>query len=116
MIMYDMLWLNEGFAAFMEHFCIDALFPEYKMWEQYTTDAFSSAQRLDSLKTSHPVIVPIKHAEEVEQVFDAISYCKGSTVVNMVLAFLGTHHSSSHLTYMPPAPNSHSHTYMPHAL
>lgn len=68
------------------------------MWEQYTTDAFSSAQRLDSLKTSHPVIVPIKHAEEVEQVFDAISYCKGSTVVNMVLAFLGTHHSSSHLS------------------
>jgi len=86
---WEGLWLNEGFAAFMEHFCIDALFPEYKIWEQYTTDAFSSAQRLDSLKTSHPVIVPIKHAEEVEQVFDAISYCKGSTVVNMVLAFLG---------------------------
>ena len=65
-MMYDMLCPIEGFAAFMEHFCIDALFPEYKIWEQYTTDAFSSAQRLDSLKTSHPVIVPIKHAEEVE--------------------------------------------------
>jgi aminopeptidase N len=35
------------------------------------------------------VIVPIKHAEEVEQVFDAISYCKGSTVVNMVNALVG---------------------------
>ena len=83
------LWLNEGFAAFMEHFCTDALFPDYKMWEQFTTDAFSSAQRLDALKSSHPVIVPIKHAEEVDQVFDAISYCKGSTVVNMVAAILG---------------------------
>lgn len=87
---WEGLWLNEGFAAFMEHYCIDALFPDYKIWEQYTTDAFSSALRLDGLKSSHPVIVPIQHAEEVEQVFDAISYCKGSTVVNMVSAFLGT--------------------------
>jgi puromycin-sensitive aminopeptidase len=86
---WDGLWLNEGFAAFMEHFATDALFPEYKLWEQFTTDAFGAAQRLDSLKSSHPVIVPIKHAEEVEQVFDAISYCKGSTVVNMVSAILG---------------------------
>jgi puromycin-sensitive aminopeptidase len=43
----------------------------------------------DSLKSSQPIIVPIKHAEEVEQVFDAISYCKGSTVVNMVAAIIG---------------------------
>jgi puromycin-sensitive aminopeptidase len=86
---WDGLWLNEGFAAFMEHFCIEDLFPDYKIWEQFTTDAFGSAQRLDALKSSHPVIVPIKHAEEVEQVFDAISYCKGSTVVNMIAAILG---------------------------
>lgn len=86
---WDGLWLNEGFAAFMEHFCTDDIFPDYKLWEQFTTDAFGAAQRLDALKSSHPVIVPIKHAEEVEQVFDAISYCKGSTVVNMVAAILG---------------------------
>ena len=86
---WDGLWLNEGFAAWMEHFAVDALYPDYKIWEQFTTDAFGAAQRLDSLRTSHPVIVPIKHAEEVEQVFDAISYCKGSTVVNMVFAVVG---------------------------
>ena len=67
------------------------LFPptEYKIWEQFTTDGYSAAQRLDALRSSHPVIVPIKHAEEVDQVFDAISYCKGSTVVRMVEAILG---------------------------
>ena len=86
---WDGLWLNEGFAAWMEHFCTDALYPDYKIWEQYTTDSFGAAQRLDSLRSSHPIIVPIKHAEEVEQVFDAISYCKGSTVVNMIFSILG---------------------------
>jgi puromycin-sensitive aminopeptidase len=86
---WDGLWLNEGFAAWMEHFGVDELYPDYHIWEQFTTDSFGAAQRLDSLRTSHPIIVPIKHAEEVEQVFDAISYCKGSTVVNMVHAIVG---------------------------
>jgi len=86
---WDGLWLNEGFAAFMEHFAVDAILPEYKIWEQFTVDAFSHAQRLDAMRSSHPIIVPIRHAEEVEQVFDAISYCKGSCVVNMVYCTLG---------------------------
>jgi puromycin-sensitive aminopeptidase len=39
--------------------------------------------------SSHPIQVPIHHAEEVEQVFDAISYCKGGSVVRMIKAVLG---------------------------
>ncbi len=89
MTWWDGLWLNEGFASYMEHLCTDALYPEYRLWEQFTTDAMGAAQRLDALRTSHPIIVPIKHAEEVEQVFDAISYSKGCTVVNMVAAIIG---------------------------
>lgn len=65
------------------------MFPEYHLWEQYATDTMGGALRLDALRSSHPIQVPIKHAEEVEQVFDAISYYKGSGVVRMVTAFLG---------------------------
>lgn len=83
---WDGLWLNEGFAAWMEHFAVDSLYPEYKIWEQFTTDALGAAQRLDSLKTSHPIIVPIKHAEEVEQVFDAIS-CECAACELILLCF-----------------------------
>jgi len=49
----------------------------------------ASALRLDSLKSSHPIQVPIAHAEEVEQVFDAISYSKGASVIRMIKAVLG---------------------------
>ena len=45
-----------------------------------------------SLHVPVPVQVPIHHAEEVEQVFDAISYCKGSTVVRMAACILGPDH------------------------
>ena len=47
------------------------------------------AQKLDSLRSSHPIQVPIKHAEEVEQVFDHISYAKGSVVIRMAECVLG---------------------------
>ena len=32
------LWLNEGFARFMEHKCVDYLRPEYKIWQKYLPD------------------------------------------------------------------------------
>ena len=56
---WDDIWLNEGFACFMEHHCTDVLLPEYGMWEQYTTDAMAAALRLDSLRSSHPIQVHI---------------------------------------------------------
>ena len=62
------------------------------MWEQFTIGAMSRAMSLDALTTSHPIQVPIKHAEEVEQVFDAISYYKGACVVRMLAAVLGKDH------------------------
>lgn len=62
------------------------------MWDQFCTGHLSAALRLDSLKSSHPVDVPIRRAEEVEQVFDAISYCKGASVVRMIKAVLGFKH------------------------
>ena len=89
MAWWDDLWLNEGFAAYMEHAALQAVLPIFDMWDQYTVDAMAAAQRLDALRTSHPIQVPINHAEEVEQVFDAISYCKGSTAVRMVCCCLG---------------------------
>lgn len=86
---WDDLWLNEGFASWTENYAADYLFPDWDMWQQFTTDAQAAALRLDSLKTSHPIQVPIGHAEEVEEVFDAISYCKGACVVKMLHAVLG---------------------------
>ena len=86
---WDDLWLNEGFASWCENYATNELYPDYKLWDQFTVDALSHAMRLDSLRSSHPIQVPIRHAVEVEQVFDAISYCKGASVVRMCAAVLG---------------------------
>eukprot|EP00927_Polykrikos_kofoidii_P021662 TRINITY_DN20438_c0_g1_i1.p1 TRINITY_DN20438_c0_g1~~TRINITY_DN20438_c0_g1_i1.p1 ORF type:complete len:884 (-),score=168.66 TRINITY_DN20438_c0_g1_i1:86-2737(-) len=86
---WDDLWLNEGFATWMETFATDKLFPEWGVWEGYVSTEQQSALKLDGLRSSHPIQVPIKRAEEVEEVFDAISYCKGGSVIRMIFAVLG---------------------------
>mmetsp|Transcript_7913 Transcript_7913/g.17501 ORF Transcript_7913/g.17501 Transcript_7913/m.17501 type:complete len:891 (+) Transcript_7913:76-2748(+) len=83
------LWLNEGFASWCENWAADKIMPSYLMWDQFLSDTLAAALRLDGLETSHPIQVPIKEAEEVEEVFDAVSYCKGASVIRMAHAVLG---------------------------
>ena len=46
------------------------------------------AFRLDSMRASHPIEVPVRDAVEVEQIFDAISYLKGSSMIRMLSSYL----------------------------
>ena len=89
MAFWNGLWLNEGFASWMQTFAADKVFPEWSMWSQFVVDDQATALTLDALASSHPVDVPIKRAEEVEEVFDAISYHKGACVVQLAHAYLG---------------------------
>lgn len=83
------LWLNEGFATWVGWLAIDHLYPEFEVWCQFVTEAVQTAQQLDSLRSSHPIEVPVKDALEIEQIFDAISYLKGSSVIRMLSNHLG---------------------------
>lgn len=86
---WDGLWLNEGFATWMSWYSCNKFYPEWKVWQGYVTDNLQSALGLDGLRSSHPIEVPVKRAEEVNQIFDAISYSKGSCVIRMVSKYLG---------------------------
>ena len=54
------LWLNEGFASFMEYRGVDYIQPDWKMKDQFLVDVVVPALELDSLTTSHPVSVEVK--------------------------------------------------------
>lgn len=83
------LWLNEGFASYMEYLCTDHMFPEWKIWDLYLSDRYSVALRLDALAGSHPIEVPVHHPNEINEIFDAVSYAKGSAVIRMLAGYLG---------------------------
>ncbi|ROV99956.1 hypothetical protein VMCG_06258 [Cytospora schulzeri] len=86
---WEGLWLNEGFATWASWYSCNAFYPEWKVWETFVTDSLQGGLALDSLRSSHPIEVPVKRADEINQIFDAISYMKGSCVLRMVSTYLG---------------------------
>jgi puromycin-sensitive aminopeptidase len=83
------LWLNESFASWMGDKAIDAIFPEWEMWTEFVSADTVRAFDLDSLETSHPIEAEVTSPAEVEQLFDAISYSKGGSLIRMLENFLG---------------------------
>jgi aminopeptidase N len=83
------LWLNEGFATWVGWLATDHLHPDWNVWPQFVTEGMQGAFNLDSLRSSHPIEVPVKDALDVDQIFDAISYLKGSSVIRMLAGHLG---------------------------
>ncbi len=83
------LWLNEGFASWIEYMAVDHIFPEWQMWTQFSVDEQHRAFKLDALEHTHPIEVPIHHPDEIRSIFDTISYSKGASVIHMLHAYLG---------------------------
>ncbi|RKF60679.1 Alanine/arginine aminopeptidase [Erysiphe neolycopersici] len=86
---WNELWLNEGFATWVASFTIDHIHPEWHAWPRFVSEGMQTAFSLDSLRSSHPIEVPVKDALDVDQIFDSISYLKGSSVIRMLASYLG---------------------------
>ncbi|XP_047317698.1 aminopeptidase M1 [Impatiens glandulifera] len=82
------LWLNEGFATWVAHLAAHSLFPDWNIWTQFLEES-TEGLRLDGLAESHPIEVEINHACEIDEIFDAISYRKGASVIRMLQSYLG---------------------------
>lgn len=84
------LWLNESFANMMEYVAIDALQPDWHMWEDFATNEVTAALRRDSLDGVQSVQADINHPDEISTLFDpAIVYAKGGRLLVMVRKLIG---------------------------
>ncbi len=83
------LWLNEGFASYIPYLAISKIFPKWNVWERFATDTLNIALRLDSLLSTHPIEVEVHHPNEIGEIFDAVSYSKGASVIAMIADYLG---------------------------
>lgn len=83
------LWLNEGFASYIEYLAVDNLFPSWEIWTQFAYNDLGVALKLDALKNTHPIEVEVKHPDEIGEIFDEVSYSKGASIIRMLAGFLG---------------------------
>lgn len=88
MAWWEDLWLNEGFASWMETKATAHFHPD---WFPLLgrVDGRDAAMGLDGYKTTHPIVQEIKTVDETNQAFDAITYQKGEAVISMLEAFAG---------------------------
>ncbi|XP_025986451.2 aminopeptidase N [Solenopsis invicta] len=84
------LWLNEGFASYMEYIGTNAVEPTWKMLEQFVVLEVQHVFGLDSLESSHPISVEVDNPDEINEIFDQISYDKGAAIIRMMDHFLTT--------------------------
>ncbi len=83
------LWLNEGFASYIEYLAVDKLFPSWDIWTQFAVNDLGVALRLDALRHTHPIEIEVRHPSEIGEIFDEVSYSKGASVIRMLADYLG---------------------------
>jgi tricorn protease interacting factor F2/3 len=85
---WDDLWLNESFATFMSYKAVDKLFPEWNIFCDFVNSEFASSMRKDSLTSTHSIEAKVERPDEIEQLFDDISYGKGASILRMIESYL----------------------------
>ncbi|MGX4764012.1 M1 family metallopeptidase [Holzapfeliella sp. JNUCC 72] len=87
---WDDLWLNESFANMMEYVAIDAIQPDWHIWESFQTGEAPAALQRDATDGVQSVHVQVEHPAEVDSLFDpAIVYAKGARLLVMVRSLIG---------------------------
>jgi aminopeptidase N len=85
---WDNLWLNEGFASWMQEKAAEHFYPHWQTWlNGYGQKQFAMA--LDARRTSHPIQQPVADSSEAIAAFDGITYNKGQALIRMLENYLG---------------------------
>jgi puromycin-sensitive aminopeptidase len=85
---WEGLWLNEAFATFCQHLCVDAFRPSWQLWERFH-ERTGPGMEIDSLHSTRAIEFPVHSPEDAMGMIDAITYLKGSAVLRMLEQYLG---------------------------
>lgn len=86
---WDDLWLNEGFASWMEGKATNDLNPSWKAAAANIVGERESAMGIDATAATHPIIRKIETVDQIGEAFDGITYLKGQAVIGMIESTLG---------------------------
>ncbi len=87
---WDDLWLNESFANMMEYQAVDAMFPDWHVWDTFVAAEGLSALRRDANPGVQAVRTNVNHPDEINTLFDpSIVYAKGGRLLYMLKSYIG---------------------------
>jgi aminopeptidase N len=83
------LWLNESFAEFISEWATAEVTEFKDAWTTFCAQEKLWAYTEDQLLTTHPIVDPINDLKDVEANFDGITYAKGASALQQLVAFVG---------------------------
>jgi len=86
---WSTIWLNEGIATYFEYLGFDNSFPKWKIWDTFVFKTQQEAMNKDKFISSHPLNNQLFNNDEIEEMFDAITYEKGGSILYMVADMIG---------------------------
>ncbi|KAL0979300.1 hypothetical protein UPYG_G00183370 [Umbra pygmaea] len=81
------IWLNEGFARYMETISVEATYPELRVEDYLLNTCFAAIGR-DSLNSSRAISSAAESPTQIKEMFDTVSYNKGACVLHMLRHFM----------------------------
>ncbi|XP_059611048.1 uncharacterized protein LOC132257980 [Phlebotomus argentipes] len=92
------LWLNEGFASYIQYKGCDHLFPSWGMMDQFLIDDLHYVFRIDGSLATHPIVQSVANPDQITEMFDAISYSKGASIIRMLEDMIGSENFRNSVT------------------
>nr|XP_023019130.1 glutamyl aminopeptidase-like isoform X4 [Leptinotarsa decemlineata]XP_023019138.1 glutamyl aminopeptidase-like isoform X4 [Leptinotarsa decemlineata] len=83
------LWLNEGFASYIEYKGVNAAEPTWGMLDQFLVGDLHTVLNLDATLSSHPIVQTVLTPDQISEIFDTISYNKGASILRMLESTVG---------------------------
>ncbi|XP_033329801.1 glutamyl aminopeptidase [Megalopta genalis] len=88
MAWWNDLWLNEGFATFMQYKSANAVLPDWGWMDRFPMEQMHTVFVTDAKLSSHPIVQIVSNPDEITAIFDDISYQKGSSIIRMMEDFI----------------------------
>ncbi|KAJ8721560.1 hypothetical protein PYW07_002335 [Mythimna separata] len=86
---WDEVWLNEGFASYMQVKALDTIEPTWKVLDHFLTKTLHPVLVIDAKLSSHPIVQTVETPDQITAIFDSISYNKGASILRMLEGFIG---------------------------
>ena len=83
------LWLNESFAEWASYVSVSESTKYKNAWTEFNSVRKNWAYRADQLTSTHPIAVEMEDLDDVRTNFDGISYAKGASVLQQLVAHVG---------------------------
>jgi aminopeptidase N len=89
MTWWDDLWLNESFAEWASYYTLAYATRFTNSWTVFNAERKNWAYRQDQLSSTHPIAADMYDLGAVKTNFDGITYAKGASVLQQLVAYVG---------------------------